>query len=107
MNEPEVIYAVSLDVDATVIDGYLAWLRAHMREIVALPGFTGAQLFEQDEPPADAGRVCLSVHYTLRDKQALAAYLRDHAPRMRAEGEARFGGRFRATRQVLRRIDTT
>lgn len=106
MNEPEVIYAVSLDVDAAVIEGYLAWLRAHMRQIVALPGFTGAQLFEQDEPHPEAGRVCLRVQYTLRDEQALATYLREHAPRLRAEGEARFGGRFRATRQVLRRIDT-
>ena len=105
MNEPAVVYAVSLDVDAAVIDDYLAWLQAHMREIVALPGFTGAQLFEQDEPPARAGRVCLSVHYTLRDEQALATYLLEHAPRMRAEGEARFGGRFQATRQVLHRID--
>lgn len=106
MNEPEVIYAVSLDVDAAVIEGYLVWLRAHMREIVALPGFTGAQLLEQHEPPAEAGRVSLRVQYTLRDEQALATYLREHAPRLRAEGEARFGGRFRATRQVLRRIDT-
>ena len=106
MDGPEVIYAVSLDVDATVIDDYLAWLRAHMREIVALPGFTGAQLFEQDEPRAGAGRVCLAVQYTLRDEQALATYLREHAPRMRADGEARFGGRFRATRQVLRPIDS-
>lgn len=100
-----VLYAVSLDVDAAVIDEYLVWLRAHMREIAALPGFTGAQLFEQDEPAAQPGRVALSVHYTLRDEQALADYLRDHAPRMRADGLARFGGRFNATRQVLRQID--
>jgi hypothetical protein len=106
MNEQEVVYAVSLDVDAAVIDRYLAWLRAHMREIVSLPGFTGAKLLEQDEPRAEAGRVYLSVHYTLRDEQALATYLREHAPRLRAQGEALFGGHFRATRQVLRRIDS-
>lgn len=105
MNQTEWVYAVTLDVDAAVIDDYLVWLRAHMREIAALPGFTGAQLFEQDEPRAETGRVCLSVHYTLRDEGALTTYLREHAPRMRADGEARFGGRFRATRQVLRRID--
>jgi Domain of unknown function (DUF4286) len=105
MNEAEVIYAVALDVDAGVIGRYLVWLRAHMRQIVALPGFVGAQLFEQDEPPAQAGRVNLCVQYTLRDEQALATYLREHAPRLRAEGEALFGGHFRASRQVLRRID--
>ena len=103
--ESPVIYAVSLDVDAAVIDDYLAWLQAHMRQIVALPGFTGAQLLRQDEPPAAEGRVCLQVQYTLRDGHALSDYLRDHAPRMRADGEARFGGRFRASRQVLHRLD--
>ena len=43
----------------------------------------------------------MCVQYTLRDRASLDAYLRDHAPRMRAEGEARFGGRFRASRRVL------
>jgi hypothetical protein len=37
----------------------------------------------------------------LRDRAALDDYLREHAPRMRAEGIARFGDRFRAERRVL------
>ena len=33
--------------------------------------------------------------------EAFDAYLRDHAPAMRADGVARFGTRFRAERRVL------
>lgn len=102
MHLQSMIYEVNLDLDAAICDEYLTWLDAHMREICALPGFTGAQLFVVDEPAATSGRVSLCVHYTLRDQAALDAYLRDHAPRLRADGIARFGGRFNASRRVMR-----
>jgi len=97
-----VVYEVNLDVDAAIRDDYLAWLGPHMRELCALPGFVDARWFEVDEPAAEPGRMALCVHYTLRDAAALDAYLREHAPRLRADGEARFGGRFRASRRVLK-----
>lgn len=104
MSDAGVIYEVNLDIDAAIRAEYLDWLSAHMHEICALPGFVGAQLWEVAEPGAEPGRVSLCAQYTLRDGAALDAYLREHAPRLRAEGEARFGGRFRASRRVLRRL---
>lgn len=100
-----VIYEVNLDLDAEIRDDYVAWLLPHMREISALPGFVDARLLEVEDPAAGTGRVSLSVHYALSDANALATYLREHAPRLRADGEARFGGRFRASRRILRLID--
>ncbi|MCF7221583.1 DUF4286 family protein [Marilutibacter chinensis] len=96
-----VVYEVNLDVEAGVIDAYLVWLQAHVAEIRALPGFTGAEVFEVVDPVASAGRVALCVQYRLQDATALERYLRDHAPRLRADGETRFGGRFNASRRVL------
>ena len=97
-----VVYEVNIDLDAAIEHDYRAWLGAHVREILALSGFTGARILDVAEPRPDAGRVALCVQYALRDAAALDAYLRDHAPRMRADGVARFGERFRATRRVLR-----
>lgn len=96
-----VIYEVNIEVDAAAHDEYRAWLRGHIAEIIALPGFTGAKLFEVLDPPASAGRVALCMQYALKDQAALDDYLRDHAPRLRADGMARFGGRFQASRRVL------
>lgn len=98
----ETIYEVSLDVDAAVAAEFLVWLRAHIGEICALPGFLGADLHEVDEPAPASGRLALCVRYRLRDAAALEAYLRDHAPRMRADGLARFEGRFGASRRAMR-----
>lgn len=97
------VYEVNIEVDAALRNEYLAWLRGHVAEILALPGFTGAELFEVEPATADApGRTALCVQYRLADAGALDTYLREHAPRLRADGIARFGDRFRAHRRVLR-----
>ena len=96
-----VTYEVDVEVDAAIADEYRDWLRGHIAEMLALPGFTGAQLYMILEPPPSAGCIRLCVHYRLHDQAALDAYLREHAPRMRADGVARFGDRFRASRRVL------
>ena len=94
-----IVYEVNLFVRPEAAVEFRAWLDGHVREIVALPGFLGAELFERDEE--EGTELALCVQYRLRDADALKAYFREHAPRMRADGVARFGERFRAERRVL------
>ena len=96
-----IVYEVNLFVRKAIAAEYRAWLDAHVQEIVALPGFLGAEVFDRREPAADAGEIVLCTQYRLRDAAALEAYLREHAPRLRADGIARFGEGFRAERRVL------
>ncbi|MCK7592481.1 DUF4286 family protein [Pseudomarimonas salicorniae] len=96
-----IVYEVNLSVEAAIATEYRAWLDAHIAEMLGLPGFLGASLSAVDEPAED-GRVQWSVAYRLRDAASLEAYLATHAPRMREDGQRRFGGRFRASRRVLR-----
>jgi hypothetical protein len=95
-----VFYEVTLDVDAAIANDYRAWLNRHTAELLALPGFLDARIFDLLEP-ASPGRVGLCVQYTLRDRGAYDAYLRDHAERVRGDGVARFGDRFAASRRLL------
>ena len=99
------VYEVDLEVEAAMAADYRAWLRGHVAEILALPGFLGATLSEVLDPVPQSGFVGFCVQYRLVDQAAYAAYLRDHAPRMRADGEARFGGHFRARRRVLKAFE--
>lgn len=99
-----VIYEVNLSIDAAIASEYRTWLDGHVHEILALPGFVEARILEVLEPGPGAGEVALCVQYTLRDRAALDTYLHDHAPRLRSEGIARFGDRFRAQRRVLGEI---
>jgi quinol monooxygenase YgiN len=96
-----ILYAVELEMAAALRDEYLAWLNEHVREVLALPGFLGADIMVPVEPLPPPGRWIVCVHYRLRDRAAWQAYLVEHAPRMREAGVARFGDRVKATRRVL------
>lgn len=97
-----VTYGVNLDVDAGIAAEYRSWLQAHVAQVLALPGFIEARTAEVLEPAPAPGRVAFCVHYRLHDEAALQAYFDHHAAAMRGDGAARFGGRFSASRRVLR-----
>ena len=99
-----ILYVVDLQVDAAVQDDYLRWLRGHVKEMTALPGFLGADILERLEPASPAERRAYSVHYRLRDRAAFDAYLARHAARMRAQGE-RFGRQVGASRGLLQTLE--
>ncbi|NZA25794.1 DUF4286 family protein [Luteimonas sp. SJ-92] len=96
-----VVYEVDIEVAPEAVAAYRPWLSGHVQRMLALPGFVDAEVLTVREPlPAD-GWHALCVRYRLRDRAALDAYLHGHAARMRAEGAAAFGERFRARRRVL------
>ncbi|HEY9112736.1 MAG TPA: DUF4286 family protein [Rhodanobacteraceae bacterium] len=99
-----IVYVVELEMAATLRDEYMAWLRGHVREMLALPGFVGAEIMARVDPPPPDGRWVVCAHYRLRDRAAWQTYLAEHAPRMREAGWARFGDRVKATRRVLETV---
>ncbi len=95
-----IIYEVNIFMQRDIENQYRQWLVKHIAEILALPGFIDAQCFDvqQDDKAND---VAISVHYHLESHAALDNYFEHHAPRLRAEGVAKFGDQFHATRRVL------
>jgi Domain of unknown function (DUF4286) len=101
-----ILYEVRIAVDRDIAVDYRSWLELHIQEILTLPGFEFAELLREE---GSTEREIFVTHYWLRDRDALEGYLRDHAPRLRADGLQRFGGRFSADRRVLeldRRLGT-
>ena len=97
------IYEVTLHARTGIADAYLVWLREHIADMLTLPGFESAELHSLETTSIAESGWC--VRYRLLDRAALDTYLREHAPRMRAEGIARFGDAFRAERRVLEPLD--
>ncbi len=97
-------YEVTLVVQQGIAGEYEAWLRAHVAQMLVLPGFLDATVSRVLDPAPAPGEVAYCCLYTLRDRAALDDYLRVHAAAMRADGVARFGDRFRASRRVLERL---
>jgi hypothetical protein len=94
-----VLYEVNLEADAGIAAPFDTWLRDHVADMLQFDGFRSAEIL--DDPGAPPGRIRRVVQYRLRDQAALDEYLAVHAPRMRAQGVARFGDRFSAERRVL------
>ena len=76
--------------DPDLAEAYSAWLvGGHLEEVCRLGGAT-AELVRIDAPLPT-----FEARYAFPSRDAFAAYERDHAPRLRAEGVAKFGaGRF-------------
>ena len=93
------IYEVNLEVNSDTEKEFKSWLDHHIVELLRTPGFKEAKWYalEQDKP----GKVLYSVHYYVTDEAALDSYLKNHAPRFRADGLERFPGKYTAHRRVL------
>jgi len=96
-----IVYEVNLDVRAEIYADYRAWLASHIGEVLALPGFISAEIFDVCDPAPAEGRRALTVCYRVADQASLDRYFAEHAPRLREDGQRRCGGSFTATRRVL------
>lgn len=97
MNKGPVIYEVTLEVRPDIATRFARWLDEHVREMVSLPGFVGAQTYTV----TDTEHPTFCVQYQLIDRSALDAYFKTDAERMRADGVKRFGANMKATRRIL------
>lgn len=99
MRDGSITYEVALEPDAEILSEFEAWLEYHVDEMLALPGFTGANIHKGENP--DSGAELRIVRYELEDRAALERYLEEFAPHMRAAGIARFDDRFRVNRRIV------
>lgn len=95
-----IIYEVNVTFQSDIEDDYRAWLSKHIAEILALPGFLDARSFDVQQDAAMT-TIAICVQYRMESQAALDDYLQLHAPRLRADGVAKFGDRFTASRRVL------
>eukprot|EP00933_Yihiella_yeosuensis_P074190 TRINITY_DN83024_c0_g1_i1.p1 TRINITY_DN83024_c0_g1~~TRINITY_DN83024_c0_g1_i1.p1 ORF type:complete len:237 (-),score=49.16 TRINITY_DN83024_c0_g1_i1:142-852(-) len=97
-----VIYEVNLTIDADTAKDFGAWLGPHIDEILALPGFIGADWLRREEDgEAEKGKTLWTIQYHLTSRAHLQDYFDNHAARLRGDGLKRFEGRFTAARRIL------
>jgi hypothetical protein len=93
------VYEVTLDISTDLAHEFDGWLKEHVREMLALPGFHDARILKPEgAPPGTERRV---VQYTLGSRAELDHYIAEHAPRMREDGIRRFGDKMQASRRVF------
>ncbi len=94
------IYEVECQLEPDIVADYDAWLPGHVRDVLACPGFHGANIEISEMPSGERQR--RRVRYRVESVAALDHYLENHATRMRTETAQRFGGRVHCERRVFK-----
>jgi hypothetical protein len=99
------IYNVTVNVDETIHESWLQWIRnKHIKEVLATGKFHHAKLVKvlvQEE----MGGHTYAVQYHTKSKALLEAYYEEDAPRLREEGLGLFGDKMLAFRTELQIIE--
>ena len=99
-----IIYNVTINVDDSIHQEWLIWIKEHIPQVLATGKFTEAKLTKVlvDE---EMGGTTYSVQYRAKSREALDAYYQNDAERLRGDGINRFADKILAFRTELEVID--
>lgn len=95
-----IVYNVTVSIDADAHDAWLAWMKQeHIPRVMATRRFISSRMHKV--LAQDDGGVTYAIQYTAADMGQYERYRKEEAPRLQAEANERFGGRFHAFRTLL------
>ena len=95
-----IIYNVTVSIDPDAHDAWLAWMKdEHIPRVMATKRFLSSRMHKV--LAQDDGGVTYAIQYTATDMRQYERYRTEEAPRLQAEANERFGGRFHAFRTLL------
>lgn len=98
------IYNVTVNVDDTIHDEWLIWIKEHIPQVLATGKFEKATLTKVLVEEEMGGQT-YSIQYRSYSREALDAYYKDDAEKLRQDGLTRFAGKSLAFRTELQIVD--
>jgi hypothetical protein len=98
------IYNVTVNVDDSIHTEWLLWIKEHIPQVLATGKFDKATLTKV-LVEEDLGGQTYSIQYRSYSREALDAYYRDDADKLRAEGLKKFADKILAFRTELQIVD--
>jgi hypothetical protein len=99
-----IIYNVTVNIDKSIHNEWLVWIKEHILQVLATGQFTEAKL-TRVLVEEDMGGVTYSIQYRAISRDHLEAYYKLHADRLRQEGLKKFADKMLAFRTELQIID--
>jgi hypothetical protein len=95
-----IIYNVTVSVDQDVHEEWVLWMKnTHIPDVMATGLFLNSRLVRV--LAEEEGGITYAVQYTAADMATYERYRSEHAPRLQAETQKLYGGRFHAFRTLL------
>ena len=99
-----IIYNVTVNIDDSIVDQWLAWIKEHIPKVLATGKFTDAKLTKVLVEEQMGGQT-YSIQYRAISKEALNAYYENDAEKLRQDGLSKFGDKMLAFRTELEIVD--
>ena len=99
-----IIYNVTLNIENSIHDEWLVWIKQHIPKVLATGLFLKATFTKVLVEESIEG-LTYSIQYLAHSKEALESYHKLHAAEIQAEGLQKFGDKMLAFRTELEWID--
>jgi len=100
-----IIYNITVNIDESAHDEWLEWMKTdHIPKVLGTGKFEKAT-FSQVLVEEDMGGKTYSIQYRSYSREALDAYYKDDADRLRQEGSKKFADKMLAFRTELEIVD--
>ncbi|GAA4241891.1 DUF4286 family protein [Winogradskyella psychrotolerans] len=98
-----IIYNVTLNIDKSIHQEWLEWIKEHIPQVLATGLFKEAKLTKVlvEDTETDT----YSVQYRAHSREALNSYYAEHAERLKQDGLQRFGEKVLSFRTELEVVD--
>ena len=98
-----IIYNVTLNIDKSIHNEWLVWIKEHIPQVLATGKFKEAKLTKV--LVEDIETDTYSVQYRAHSREALDLYYAEHAEELRQDGLQRFSDKMLAFRTELEIVD--
>ena len=96
-----IIYNVTVNIDLDVHEPWVEWMKdIHIPDVMSTGLFLESKMLRV--LAEDEGGITYAIQYTAADMEHFERYQRDHAPRLQAEANKHFAGKFAAFRTLLK-----
>ncbi|AEH00618.1 DUF4286 family protein [Lacinutrix sp. 5H-3-7-4] len=99
-----IIYNVTVNIDNSVHEQWLTWIKEHIPQVLATGKFLEAKLTKV-LVEEEMGGETYSIQYRAHSRESLDAYYKEDADRLRTEGLKLFADKMLAFRTELEVID--
>ena len=99
-----IIYNITANIDASIHDEWLVWIKEHIPQILSTGKFTEAKL-TKILVEEEMGATSYSIQLRAISREALDTYYNEDAERLRQEGETTFGDKMLTFTTELEIID--
>lgn len=98
------IYNVTINIDESVHNEWLVWIKAHIPEVLATGRFISAKM-TQVLVEEEMGGITYSIQYTAKTREDLNNYYKYDAPKLRSDGMKKFADKMVAFRTELKVVE--